>query len=143
MVKLSASEIADKWRRRAEASAGDYQKGVERVTESPTEKAVAKKEKFKANLMKAIDDGKWEKGLLAVSLGDWKESVAKKGVPNYATGIRASEGKMEKFMSELIPFQESLQSEVNRMPDITLSDSIARATKWIEGMSKFKQSKHK
>lgn len=143
MVKLSASEIADKWRRRAEASAPDYEKGIDRVSESPMEKAVAKKDKFKANLIKSIDDGKWEKGLKAVSLGDWKASVKAKGVPNYATGIRASEGKMEKFMSELIPFQESLQAEVNRMPDITLSDSIARATKWIEGMSKFKQTKHK
>jgi len=143
MVKLSASEIADKWRRRAEASASDYQKGIERVSESPMEKAVAKKDKFKANLIKAIDDGKWEKGLKSVSLGDWKEAVAQKGVPNYATGIRASENKMERFMSELIPFQETLQAEVNRMPDITLSDSIARATKWIEGMAKFKQTKHK
>lgn len=143
MVKLSASEIADKWRRRAEASAGDYEKGVDRVSESPTEKAAAKKDKFKANLLKAIDDGKWEKGLKAVSLSDWKDSVKAKGVPNYATGIRASESKMEKFMTELIPFQESLQAEIDRMPDITLSDSIARATKWIEGMAKFKQSKHK
>lgn len=143
MVKLSASEIADKWRRRAEASASDYQKGIERVSESPMEKAVAKKDKFKANLIKAIDDGKWEKGLKSVSLTDWKDSVAKKGVPNYATGIRASETKMEKFMTELIPFQETLQAEVNRMPDITLADSIARATKWIEGMAKFKQTKHK
>ena len=143
MVKLNATEIADKWRRRAEASAPDYQKGIERVSESPMEKAVAKKEKFKANLLKAIDDGKWEKGLKSVSLGDWKSAVASKGVPNYATGIRASENKMEKFMTELIPFQESLQAEINRMPDITLSDSIARATKWIEGMAKFKQTKHK
>jgi len=143
MVKLSATEIADKWRRRAEASASDYQKGIERVSESPMEKAVAKKDKFKANLMKAIDDGKWEKGLKSVSLTDWKDSVAKKGVPNYATGIRASESKMEKFMTELIPYQETLQGVINRMPDITLNDSIARASAWIEGMAKFKQSKHK
>lgn len=143
MVKLSAAEIAEKWQRRASAASSDYQKGVERVSESPTEKAAAKKEKFKANLMKAIDDGKWEKGLKAVSLADWKSSVAAKGVPNYATGIRASEGKMEKFMTELIPFQESLQAVINRMPDITLADSIARSTAWIEGMAKFKQSKHK
>jgi len=143
MVKLSASEIAEKWQRRAEASASDYQKGIERVSESPMEKAVAKKDKFKANLMKSIDEGKWEKGLKAVSLSDWKQAVASKGVPNYATGIRASTNKMEAFMSELIPFQEGLQAEIARMPDITLSDSIARATKWIEGMSRFKQSKHK
>ncbi len=143
MVKLSPTEIAEKWRRRAEAAASDYQKGVERVTESPTEKAAAKIDKFKANLMKAINDGKWEKGLKAVSLSDWKEAVAKKGVPNYATGIRASEGKMASFMSELVPFQETLQAEVERMPDITLADGIARATKWIEGMAKFKRSKFK
>lgn len=143
MVKLSASEIAEKWRRRAEASAPDYQKGVERVSESPTEKAAMKKEKFRTNLMKAIDEGKWEKGLKSVSLSEWKDSVAKKGVPNYATGVRASESKMESFMSELIPHQETLQSKVNAMPDITLDDNIARASEWIRGMSKFKRSKYK
>ena len=143
MVKLNAAEIADKWRRRAEAAASDYEKGTARVSVSPTEKAAAKKDKYKANLIKAIDEGKWEKGLKAVSLEEWKKSVADKGVPNYATGIRASESKMEGFMSELIPFQTSLQSEIDRMPDITLADSIARATKWIEGMAKFKRSKYK
>ena len=143
MVKLNASEIAEKWKRRAEASASDYQKGVERVTESPTEKASQKVEKFKTNLMKAINEGKWEKGLKSVSLSDWKEAVAKKGVPNYATGVRAGESKMEAFMSEMIPFQETLQAEVSRMPDITIDDSIARATAWIKGMAKFKRSKYK
>lgn len=143
MGKLTPQEIADKWRRRAEASASDYQKGIERVSESPMEKAVAKKEKFKANLLKSINEGRWEKGLKSVSLQDWKEAVAKKGVPNYATGIRASEGKMEAFMSELVPFQDSLKAEIDRMPDITLSDSIARAVKWIEGMAKFKRGKYK
>jgi len=143
MGKLTPTEIAEKWRRRAEGAASDYQKGVERVSESPMEKAAAKIEKFKANLIKAINDGKWEKGLKSVSLGDWKQSVAEKGVANYATGIRAAESKMENFMSELVPFQDSLKAEIDRMPDITLSDSVARATKWIEGMAKFKRSKYK
>ncbi len=143
MVKLTASEIADKWRRHAEGAVTDYKKGVEKVSESPTEKAANKQEKMKANLIKAIDDGKWAKGLRAVSLEDWKRITSEKGSANYATGIRLSEGKMAEFMAEVLPHIESGQRIIEAMPDITLTDSKARAVAWIDHMAKFKRSKYK
>ena len=143
MVKLSASEIAEKWRRHAEGAVADYKKGMEKVTESPTEKAANKKEKMRTNLLKAIDEGKWEKGLRAISLEEWKKITAEKGSANYGTGVRLSEGKMADFMAEVLPHIESGQRVIDAMPDITLDDSKARAVAWIDHMSKFKRSKYK
>lgn len=143
MVKLSATEIAEKWRRHAEGAVADYTKGIDKVTESPTEKASRKQDKMRTNLLKAIDEGKWAKGLKAVSLESWKESAKVKGSANYGTGVRASEGKMAEFMSEVLPHIESGQSIIKTMPDITLEDSKARAVAWIDHMAKFKRSKYK
>ena len=143
MVKLTATEIAEKWRRHAEGAVADYTKGIDKVTESPTEKASRKQVKMRANLLKAIDDGKWAKGLKAVSLEQWKEASKVKGSANYGTGVRASEGKMAEFMAEVIPHIESGQSIIRNMPDITLEDSKARAVAWIDHMAKFKRSKYK
>lgn len=143
MVKLTATEIAEKWRRHAEGAVADYTKGIDKVTESPTEKASRKQAKMRANLLKAIDDGKWAKGLKAVSLEQWKEASKVKGSANYGTGVRASESKMAEFMAEVIPHIESGQSIIRNMPDITLEDSKARAVAWIDHMAKFKRSKYK
>lgn len=143
MVKLTASEIAEKWRRHAEGAVADYKKGVEKVSVSPTEKAANKQEKMKANLMKAIDEGKWAKGLRSVSLEDWKKITAEKGSANYGTGVRIAESKMEDFMAEVLPHIESGQRVIEGMADITLADSKARAVAWIDHMSKFKRSKYK
>ena len=108
-------EIAEKWARRAAAATEDYKKGIDRVTESPTAKAAAKKEKMKANLLKALDEGKWEKGLLAVSLDEWKRKAKEKGGANYGTGIRAAEGDMAEFMSEVMPHIESGKAMIEKM----------------------------
>lgn len=143
MVKGTATEIADKWKRRAMGASSDYKKGIERVTESPTEKAANKADKMRANLLKALDEGKWEKALRSVSLEEWKRMASTKGATNYATGISASESKMAEFMSEILPHIESGQRALEGMPDITIEDSKARVIFWIDHMAKFKRSKYK
>jgi len=143
MVKGTPAEIAEKWKRRATAASVDYKKGIERVTESPTEKAANKADKMRANLIKALDEGKWEKALRSVSLEEWKRMASTKGASNYATGITASEGKMAEFMSEVLPHIESGQRAIQAMPDITIEDSKARVVAWIDHMHKFKRSRYK
>ena len=90
-----------------------------------------------------MKDGKWEKGLKAVSLSEWKDKAKVKGSANYATGIRAAESDMESFMTEVMPHIETGKAMIEKMPDITLEDSKARASAWIDHMAKFKRSKYK
>lgn len=143
MAKGTAAEIAEKWKRRATAASVDYKKGIERVTESPTEKAANKADKMRANLLRALDEGKWEKALRSVSLEEWKRMASTKGATNYATGISAAESKMEDFMNEVLPHIESGQRMIDAMPDITIEDSKARVSAWIDHMHKFKRTKYK
>jgi len=140
-IKVTPEEYAEKQARNLKASTPDIRRGVERVTEAPTQKAAQAQDKMLARLTEAVQSGKWARGLNRVTLEDWKGQMLNKGVPRIAAGIDAAHDKVVSFASELLPFQASLQSTVTRMPDLTLEDNIGRAAEWMRGMAKFKRSR--
>jgi hypothetical protein len=139
MPKLSAAEAREKWQRRLSGAVTDIQRGVAAVTEAPSAKAVAKKDKLLQNVTAAIQSGKWERSISRVSLEDWKRAMLEKGVGRISSGVQGAGTKMEAFYSELFPYIESLQNKIKQMPDLTLADSVARAQAWIEGMARFRR----
>ena len=140
MAKLTAQEFAEKWQRRLQAAAPDIQRGIQRVDVSPTEKAATKQDKMLANTTAAIQSGKWANGLRRVTLGDWKKAAVEKGIPRISQGVANAAPKVSDFASQLLPFQDSLKSQISGMPDLTIEDNINRMTTFIRGMSKFKRS---
>jgi len=138
-VKITPQEYADKHARRLKASTDDIRLGVSRVTESPTEKAAEKSEKMLANLSEAVRSGKWSRGLRRVSLDEWKKKTLEKGIGRIAQGIDSVREQQVDFATQLFDFENSLLSKVDAMPDLTLEDSISRATEWIRGMAKFER----
>jgi len=139
MAKLTPAEYQEKHARRLKGATEDMRLGVEKVTESPTAKAAAKKDKMKANLTKAIDSGKWERGLKRVTLEEWKTQMIDKGVGRVAAGIDGAAAKVTAFAAELLPYQDSVKASITKMPDITLEDNINRMTTFIRGMAKFQR----
>jgi len=138
-VKVTPEEYADKQARRLKAATEDIRRGVQRVTESPTAKAAAAKDKMIARLVESVNSGKWEAGLKRVTLEDWKSKMLEKGINRIAAGIDAAKPKVVAFATELLAFEDTLLSKVDAMPDLTLEDSISRATAWMRGMSKFQR----
>ena len=141
MVKMSPSEYADKWGRRLKGSTEDIRRGVTAVTEAPGIKAAQKVEKMKANLMRSLEDGTWEKRVASVSLEDWKQQTLKKGIGRISQGVDGAGGKMQDFASEFFPHLEEGQRKVDAMPDITLEDNINRASEMMRHNAKFKRSR--
>jgi len=139
-VKITPQQYAEKHARRLKASTEDIRLGVTRVTESPTEKAAAKQDKMLANLEESVRSGKWARGLRRVSLADWKEKTLSKGIGRIAAGIDAAHDKQVDFATQLFAHENQLLAQVGAMPDLTLEDSISRATAWIRGMAQFEQS---
>ena len=138
-VKISPAEYAEKHARRLKASVDDIRQGVERVTDSPTAKAAASADKMLANLSEAVRSGKWSKGLRRVTLEEWKSKTLTKGVGRIAAGIDAAHDKQVDFATELFAHENALMSKIDGMPDLTLEDSVSRATEWIRGMAKFER----
>lgn len=140
MAKLTPQEFAEKWARRLSAAAPDIQKGVQRVDQSPTEKAASKKDKMLANLTAAVQGGRWEAGLRRVSLNDWKSALINKGIPRITQGVTGAQSDVADFAAQLLSYQDQVKGEIERMPDLTLEDSIQRMTTWVRKMSQFKRS---
>ena len=138
MAKLTPKQAADKWGRRLSGATEDIREGVGRVTESPTEKAADKKDKFIARMTSTEVQDRWERQLRKVTLADWKKSMIDKGLSRISAGVSGASGKMEGFMSELLPAVDKAAEEVKRLPDLTLEDSINRMTTFIRKMSEFK-----
>ena len=138
-VRVTATEYAEKHAARLKASIPEIRRGVERVTESPTAKAAARSDKYLQGVQQAVADGRWQAGLLAVSLQEWKQKTLEKGLVRISTGIDAARSKVVAFASELIPFENALLETIDGMPDMTLEDSIARSAAWIRGMNQFRR----
>jgi len=139
MARLTPQQFAEKQANRLKGSVEDIRRGIDNVTEAPSRKAAAKKEKFRQNLMRSIEDGTWEKNLSAVTLEDWKTAMKEKGVGRISAGIDGAMPKLVAFAEKLLPFQDALRKEIERMPDLTLEDRINRANAFMRGMAKFKK----
>lgn len=132
---ISASAFAEKWGRRLKGATQDIKDGVMAVTTAPSQQAIAKQDKMKANLIAAIDNGDWAAGLGKVTLADWKRDMTEKGVPAISRGVDIATPKVAAFASVLLPHIAAGQATVDAMPDLTLEDNIQRAEKMIRHMA--------
>jgi len=137
-VRVTPEEFQEKHARRVKAALDDMRRGVQRVTEAPGKKAAAKKEKMRTKILEAIDSGKWEERVASVTLEEWQRAMVEKGVARVPQGIDGAADKIRAFAEQLLAHQERVLAEIEQMPDLTLEDSIARATHWIRKMSEFK-----
>jgi len=140
MAKLTPSEAADKHARNLKASLPDIVAGIGRVSINPGVQAANAKAKWVAKLQDPGVQDKWERNVRALDLGTWKSTTAAKVQQRLAQGIDTAKPKMVSFYSQLFPFQDSLKTTVDNMPDVTLEDSINRMTTWVRGMANFKPS---
>ena len=136
-ITITPEQFAEKHARRLKGAVDDIRAGVMAVTESPTAKAAAKQDKMLARLQEAVQSGKWAARLRAVPLDEWKDKTINLGINRIAAGIDAAHGKQVAFAGKLLPFESNLKTTIDKMPDLTLEDSISRATAWIRGMAKF------
>lgn len=141
MPKLTPAEAAAKWSQRTTAAVPEYTAGIGRVTESPTAKAAGAADKMMANIMEAISSGRWAAALNKVTLTDWKAAATIKGAPRIAAGVQGAIPKQTAYYTELWPFLTNLQAEISAMPNLTLEDSIARASYYMRQMHDFKTSR--
>lgn len=133
-VKMSASDITDKWSKNTSASVSEVLKGLDRITEDPGQKAVDKQDKMLANLTAKISDGTWAKRRLKVGLGEWREKTKKKVTERLAGGVTAARKKRADFDNWLEGRLNAVLPEIADMPDMTLEDSVARVRRLMEHM---------
>lgn len=137
MAKLTPQQAAEKWSRNLQNSTPSIQAGVNAVQENPAQKAIAAKQKMITNWMQSVQDGKWERGLQAVTLADWKTRMLNVGIQRIQQGATNGMPKYQKYAAAVQPYMDNLQAQINAMPSTTLEDSINRMTAWVRGMADF------
>ena len=140
-VRMSPTDISDKWGKNQKASVPFIIKGLDNVTEDPGIKAVEKQDKMLANLTESITNGTWAKRRLKVGLSEWREKTKKKVTERMSGGVDGAMPKRKEFDSWLVTQLNAVLPEIAGMPDMTLEDSVARVRRLMEHMSenKYKQ----
>jgi len=138
-VKVGSREFAEKWNRRIKGATQDVRAGVERVTESPMEAAIAALPKMQQRFNEAVASGKVERGLRRRTLQEWKDRVVNVGIPRIAAGADAAVEDVQDFAEQLIEHENRGLAEIERLPNVTLDDSINRMTAWVRHMAEFRR----
>lgn len=139
MARVTPEGYQEKHARRLKGAVDDIRKGVDRITENPCEQAAAKQDKMIARLTESVTTGKWARGLRKVSLDEWKTKMKDKGIPRISGGIDGAKEKVIDFARELLPHVDTGVEKIKRMPDLTIEDSINRASAFIRHMSDFRK----
>ena len=134
-VRMSSTDISEKWGRNLKHSVPDIIKGLDAVTEAPSAKAVEKQEKMLANLTAAVQDGTWAKRLGKVSLSEWKEKTKKKVNERMSGGGEGAMNKRKEFDNWLVGKLNTILPAISDMNDLTIEDSVARVRALMEGMA--------
>lgn len=134
-VKVNAEQLTEKWQRRLKGAIEDMRAGVNRVSEAPGAAAAAKADKWQAAISEARTKDKWRRRVGAVTLEDWKKAMLEKGLSRIASGVDGASSKMRRFATQLIEHQNAGLVALEKMPDLTLEDSINRMAAWTRHMA--------
>jgi cytosine/adenosine deaminase-related metal-dependent hydrolase len=136
---LTPQEAAEKWARRLGNAVQDIRAGVERVSESPGQAAARKAAKWQAGVTQAMQSGKWERRVGAVTLEQWKRKTLDVGAQRIAQGATANQDKMADFAQAFFPHLAAGQARVRAMPDTTLEDRMTRAVEMMRHNANFRR----
>lgn len=138
MARLTPEEAAAKWAARTGASAADWQRGVERVTENPGAKAAASADLWQQKLAQPATKEKFKRGVARMSTEDWKAATtAASG--RFTAGAQAKQAKMQAHQAAVQSHIEAGRRKIAAMPKGTPQDAANRAAAWVLHMAEYKR----
>ena len=135
-VTTDAGAVFSKWSTRTSAAQQDYVNGVQNTTKDPTQLAINNQARAVSNYTAALQSGKWATRLRNVGKTGWQQAVAAKA-SNFSTGVQNAETKFVGAFTRLLAFENTLQSQVDAMPNVTDTDRENRMLAWVRGMRQY------
>jgi hypothetical protein len=134
----SVQSVLDKWASGAQAQ--KYKDGIQAVDVDPMQLAVAQESALVSRFNESIASGKWRNNTLAAG-AEWKTHTLAKGGQNYTTGIQAAKPKMQRFLTEFLPFADGVKRQIRGMPKGPKGggESLARIAANMEAMMSFRR----
>jgi len=117
---------------------GKIEEGIRAVTEAPGAKAAKKQDKMLRGITESVQSGRWGKAVANVSLEEWQEKTINKGLARIATGADAARSKVEQFATNQIAAQDQIDRALEKMPDDTLEQRVAKMVFQVKSMAGLK-----
>lgn len=138
-MQTNPQQVAQNWARGMSNATDKIRAGISAVTESPTAKAAQAADQYLAGVQQAVANRKFQDGLNAVTLGDWKDAALNKGVNRIGSGAEAAKGDFANFMAQFLPY---LQAGVQQLPARgTIDQNIERAVQMMRYNSRFRRQR--
>jgi len=83
--------VASKWARRAGSAGAEYEEGVRGTTRSWAAAANAGGANYRAAVVQAAGEGRFEKGVTKAGDAKWKKGATEKGPARFAQGVQVAE----------------------------------------------------
>ena len=137
MATANVMDTVKKWQTNLSNAKAAITAGVNAVTVSPTVQAAAKVDKYLAGVQAAVDSGKFQRSLQAVSAQDWKNAMLNKGLQRLQNGVTEGVPKMTAFMTKFLPYAQQVSQTIQSMSDATESDREQRMLENVRQLRKF------
>lgn len=133
-----ATQVANKWKTNLTAAVPMIKASIQALQVNPMMKAAQNGAAYVQGVNDAYNSGRWQAGLARVDFQDWKNKTAEIGTQRIASGATAAQPKMVQFLSQLLPYTESVKAQIAGMPNATKEERMARMITNFEKMSAFK-----
>ena len=132
----SASDAAERRKRKIAVSGEDYKAGVENPREDWATRIKETEAKRDAGLRAAIADGRITKGALDCGTEKQIAKTLSKGVPNWLQEATSDEANAayESGMNDVIDCVKVAKAAIAKMPESTRAERIARSSKYQQVM---------
>lgn len=116
------------------AAGQDYADGINRVTQAPGQAAARNVNGYVNGVQAAVQNGKWQTNVAAVSLQDWQAAAINKGQTRLAQGAQQAGPKVQAAMERVFPMIDRATQAIANMDRSTPESRIARATAFMQNM---------
>ena len=137
-VRVNSADATAKWLANLSAASDRMKNGAMGVQTAPGVLAANAADKWLAKVTQSKQ--KFIDRVKSVSLADWQNSYINVGIPRVAQGAQAKQQKVTAFFDQFLPYLQTGLAQIDKLPNVTLEDGIARASAMIRYNSKFKRS---
>jgi len=133
----SAERVLRKYRERIAASGPEYEAGVASPRRSWSAAYKSASERMKAELTKALSEGRHIKGVDAVGDSGWAEAARTKGAPRFTASAALAANEYAKKVGDVLAAGESASSAAQAMPQTTYEQRKQRALASMDAIHEY------
>lgn len=120
------------------ATTTKYKEGINGVSESPMEKAIAAKDRYLSGVQAAVASGAYEEGLRSTSLSTYKANAIAKA-DRLASGANAASAKQRAFYQKAVGVWQQIRDGVASMPKGGKANALDRVGKALDLLATLKR----